>query len=91
MGRSAVGCRAGRSAQPTERLGLTGGDEILRSADPSGALKARYAQDGSRGKRVWGGKRVFVGRELKLEIGRWLELEGLELGLASGSGLGLVV
>src|SRR5712664_726735 len=70
MGRSAVGCRAGRSAQPTERLGLTGGDEILRSADPSGALKARYAQDGSRGKRVWGGKRVFVGRELKLEIGR---------------------
>jgi hypothetical protein len=34
---------------------------------------------------------VFVEPGLKLEMGRRLELEGLELGLASGSGLGLVV
>ncbi len=69
VGRSGVGCRAGRSAQPTERLGLKGGDEILRSADPSGALKARYAQDDKLGERLRCGQRVFVGRELKLEIG----------------------
>jgi hypothetical protein len=91
MGRSAVGCRAGRSAQPTERLGLMGRDEILRSADPSGAQKARYAQDDKLDERVRCGQRVFVGPGLTLEMGRRLELEGLELGLASGSGLGLVV
>ncbi len=70
---------------------MWGGDEILRSADPSGALKARYAHDGKLGERVRCGQRVFVGPGLMLEMGRRLELEGLELGLASGSGLGLVV
>src|SRR5712664_43937 len=38
-GRCAVGCPVERLAQPTERLGLMGRDEILRSADPSGAQK----------------------------------------------------
>jgi hypothetical protein len=62
--------------------------EILRSANPSGARKARYAQDGRRGQRV---KRVFVESPLMSEMGQGLELEWLVLGLASGPGLGLVV
>src|SRR6266851_4043341 len=59
---------------------------LLRSADPSGAQKARYAQDDKLDERVRCGQRVFVGPGLTLEMGRRLELEGLELGLASGSG-----
>jgi hypothetical protein len=52
----------------------------------------RYVQHGSRGKRVWGGRRVFVGCGMKLEMGQGLELEGLVLEWVSGSvvGRGLV-
>src|SRR6267378_2670054 len=86
--------------RPTERIALREWDEscrwsmrgdsgeILRSANPSGARKARYAQDDRRGQRV---KRVFVESPLMSEMRQGLELERLVLGLASGSALGLVV
>src|SRR5260370_23420017 len=48
MKRSRVVYWAGRRlAHWTERMGLRGWVESLRSANPSGAQKARYAQDAS--------------------------------------------
>src|SRR6266852_6195702 len=100
LARLAKGCWAEGLTRPAERIALREWDEscrwsmrgdsgeILRSANPSGARKARYAQDDRRGQRV---KRVFVESPLMSEMGQGLELEWLVLGLASGSGLGLVV
>jgi hypothetical protein len=63
----AQGKRAEELGQQPGRVGLREWEEILRSADSSGAPKVRSAQGDRRGRRV---KRRFVGRGRRLEMVR---------------------
>ncbi len=84
-----MGCRAELLALRAERIELWEWDGSRRwSRRRDGGRILRHAEDDRQCKRVRWGQWVFVGRGLKLEMGRGLELEGLELKWASGSVVG---
>ncbi len=75
MGWSA-GVSGERLARPTGRIGLREEDRSRRRLVRRGRGRSfRYDQGDRRGKRALCGRRVFVGRGMKLEMERGLDLE----------------